>query len=107
MQTMSLKPPFPPSFEASRMETLRDLWVNAGLEAVETREITVLRTFADFDDFWTTIRTTPGLTSMIAAMASDDAERLKARLRERLPADADGRITYAARANAVKGRVPV
>lgn len=40
-------------------------------------------------------------------MTSYDAERLKARLRERLPADADGRITYAASANAVKGCVPV
>jgi hypothetical protein len=27
-------------------------------------------------------------------------------MRARLPADADGRITYGARANAVKGRVP-
>ena len=104
---MGLKPPLPPSFDVSRIEALRDLWANAGLEAVETREITVLRTFADFDDFWTTTRTTPGVNSMIAAMASDDAERLKARLRGRLPADADGRITYAASANAVKGRVPV
>jgi ubiquinone/menaquinone biosynthesis C-methylase UbiE len=107
MQTMNLKPVLPPSFEASRIEALHDLWVNAGLEAVETREIAVLRTFADFDDFWTTTRTTPGVISMIATMASDDAERLKAGLRERLPADADGRITYAASANAVKGCVPV
>ena len=37
-----------------RMEALRELWTGAGLEAVETREITVQRTFADFDDFWTT-----------------------------------------------------
>ena len=66
----------------------------------------MLRTFADFDDFWTTTRTTPGLNSIIAAMTSDDVERLKARMRERLPADADGRIAYAARANAVKGRQP-
>jgi len=31
---------------------------------------------------------------------------LKARVRARLPVDATGRITYSARANAVKGRVP-
>jgi hypothetical protein len=41
----------------------------------------------------------------IAAMASGDVELLKARMRARLPADATGRITYSARANAVKGRV--
>jgi hypothetical protein len=39
-------------------------------------------------------------------MAPGDAERLKARVRERLPADAAGQITYTARANAIKGRKP-
>jgi hypothetical protein len=38
-------------------------------------------------------------------MAADEVERLKTRLRARLPADATGRITVSARANAVKGRV--
>jgi ubiquinone/menaquinone biosynthesis C-methylase UbiE len=107
MNTMGLKPPLPPSAHAARRKALHDLWANAGLEAVETCEITVSRTFVDFDDFWTTSHTTPGLNSMIAAMASDDIERLKARRRERLPVDTDGRINYAARADAVKGRVPV
>ena len=39
-------------------------------------------------------------------MATEDLAVLKARVRERLPADAMGRITNSARANAVKGRVP-
>jgi hypothetical protein len=39
-------------------------------------------------------------------MAPNDVELLKVRVRARLPADATGRITYSARANAVKGRVP-
>jgi hypothetical protein len=39
-------------------------------------------------------------------MAPDDAELLKTRMRERLPADAAGRITHGARANAITGRVP-
>jgi hypothetical protein len=43
---------------------------------------------------------------MIAAMASDDVALLKTRVHARLSADAAGRITYSARANAVKGRVP-
>lgn len=106
MQTMGLKPTLPPSFDASRIEALHKLWTNAGLEAVETREINVSRTFADFDDFWMTTRTTPGLKSIIAGMSSADVERLKARMQERLSANADGRLAYAARANAVKGRRP-
>ena len=64
------------------------------------------RTFADFDDYWTTILMGPNVGPKAAAMASEELALIKARVRERLPADAMGRITYSARANAVKGRVP-
>jgi ubiquinone/menaquinone biosynthesis C-methylase UbiE len=106
MRAMGLKPVLPPSSDASRMEALRDLWTGAGLEAVETREITVQRTFADFDDFWTTTLLGSSIGPTVAAMAPADVELLKTRVRARLPADAAGRITYGARANAIKGRVP-
>jgi hypothetical protein len=43
----------------------------------------------------------------VAKLSAGDVELLKARLRARLPPDSLGRITYAARANAIKGRVPV
>jgi SAM-dependent methyltransferase len=106
MRAMGLKPVLPPSAGASRMDALRSLWTGAGLEAVETREITVQRTFADFDEFWTTCLLAASIRPMVAAMASSDVERLKTRVHARLPADAAGRITYGARANATKGRVP-
>ncbi len=106
MRAMGLKPVLPPSSGASRMEALRSLWMGAGLEAVETREITVQRTFTNFDEFWTTCLLAASLRPMVAAMESADVERLKTRVHERLPADAAGRITYSARANATKGRVP-
>jgi ubiquinone/menaquinone biosynthesis C-methylase UbiE len=96
----------PPSAAASRIDALRNLWTNAGLDAVETREIKVQRTFADFDDFWVTGLLGSSVGPTVAAMASGDVELLKTRVRARLPADAAGRITYGARANAVKGRVP-
>lgn len=98
--------PLPPSTDASRMEVLRTLWTDAGLEAVETREITVRRTFSGFDDFWRSATAFPTSGPAIAAMAPTDIEKLKARLRERLRADASRHIAYPARANAVKGRVP-
>jgi len=105
-RAMNVKLPAPPSAGASRMDALRELWTNAGLEAVETREIAVQRTFADFDDFWITSLGSSLLGPAVAAMAAADVETLKARVRARMPADAKGRITYGARANAVKGRVP-
>ena len=106
IRAMGFVPTRPPRMEASRMEALRGLWTDAGLEAVETREIAVRRTFADFDHFWMTQLMFPSVGPVVAAMAPGEVETLKSRVRAALPADADGRITYGARAHAVKGRAP-
>jgi SAM-dependent methyltransferase len=105
MYAMGLTPLNPPSAEASRIPTMRELWGGAGLDAVETWEIAVQRTFADFDDFWTISLTGSSVGQAVAAMASNDVEQLKKRVHARLPADAAGRITCGARANAIKGRL--
>src|SRR4051795_7784914 len=55
LRALGFPPTRPPSFAASRMDNLRALWTGAGLQQIETREITVQRSFADFDDFWSTI----------------------------------------------------
>jgi SAM-dependent methyltransferase len=106
MRALGLTPLSPPREDASRMDVLRELWAGAGLDAIETTEITVQRTFADFEDFWTTTLLGSSVGPTVAAMSSSDVARLKAGVRARLPADAAGRITYGARANAIKGRVP-
>ena len=104
---MGLKPVDPPTVEASRTEAMRDLWTGAGLEAVETREITVERTFSNFEEFWQiTVLGAPSLRPTMTAMSPTDTELFKTRVRARLPSDAAGRITYESRANAVKGRIP-
>jgi SAM-dependent methyltransferase len=95
-----------PSSDASRIDALRDLWTGAGLIDVETRELIVQRTFGDFDDYWTTVRGGPSVGKQLAAMRSEQLATLQSRMRDRLPTDAKGSITYEARANAVKGRVP-
>jgi SAM-dependent methyltransferase len=106
MRAIGLTPLLPPSADASRMEALRSLWTGAGLTAVETRAITVSRTFADFDEFWTISLLGASLRPLIEALSPGDVERLKTRVRARLAPDAAGRISYPAHANAVKGRVP-
>ena len=95
----------PPSVDASRIDMMRQLWTDAGTIDVETCEITVQRTFVDFDDFLSVGLTTPSIGPIVRAMQSGDVDTLKARLRDRLPVDANGRIMCSARANAVKGRV--
>lgn len=106
MRGLGVEVPMPPSPDASRADAMRDLWAGAGLESVETREIVVRRTFADFEDYWATIFGGPSVGPRLASMAPEELALLKERMRARLPPDAAGRITYGARANAVKGRVP-
>jgi SAM-dependent methyltransferase len=106
LRAMGLSSARHPSIDASRMAALRRLWTGAGLAGVETRAITVQRSFADFEDCWTSLALTPPVVPTLAAMTEGDIDRLKSRVRDRLPGDAAGRVTYAARANAVTGRMP-
>lgn len=106
LRAMGLTPLTPPSADASRMDALRALWEGAGLQAVETREITVERNFADFEAYWAAGTVSPTLRATIAALSADAVGQLKIRVRDRLAKDASGRIVYNARANAIKGRVP-
>jgi ubiquinone/menaquinone biosynthesis C-methylase UbiE len=106
MRVLGLSPTRPPQMDASRIGTLQELWTGAGLEGVEVREITVQRTFADFEEFWSINLKAPSVAPMVAAMAPADLSRLKEGVRARVPSDSTGRITRTARANAVKGRLP-
>jgi SAM-dependent methyltransferase len=103
---MGFTPPEAPSQDASRPQVMQGLWEAAGLTAIESRVFTVQRTFANFDDYWTTVLGGPATSAVLRAMQDDDLARLRERLRKRLPPDANGRITYSARANAIKGSVP-
>jgi SAM-dependent methyltransferase len=105
MATLGAPLLLPPSVEASRIETMRSLWHDAGLVDVETRRIEVERSFADFAEFWRIAQTGPRVAPRLAAMAPGDVVLLQERLRARLAPDAGGRIAYGASANAIKGRV--
>ena len=105
MRARGMKPPLPPSVEASRLENTQALWSGAGLKDIETREIIVQRTFRDFDEFWSITTLGPSMAPIIGAMPGDDRKALMDQVRRTLPADGAGRITCSARANAIKGRV--
>ena len=105
MAAIDAPPPWPPSVAASRMDVLQELWDGAGLVQVATREISVQRTFADFETYWKIARTGPRLAPTIAGMTADRLDALRERLRRRLPADPAGRIHVDARANAIRGTV--
>jgi hypothetical protein len=92
IRAAGIAPLLPPSPGASRTEALRDLWTAAGLQSLETREIVVQRTFADFEDYWATSTITGSVRPPLDAMTPGDLAQLKERVRARLPADGTGRV---------------
>jgi ubiquinone/menaquinone biosynthesis C-methylase UbiE len=106
MRAMGLPPIRPPSAAASRAENLRTLWSGAGLDRIEAREITVQRTFADFDDFWGAALLGASIKATVATMTPEQLEHLKESVRTQLGADDGKPVTLGARANAIRGRVP-
>jgi hypothetical protein len=105
LRAQGFPPIRPPSPAASRMENLRALWTGAGLDRIETREITVQRTFADFDDFWSTVLLGASVKATVATMTPDQLEQVREKVRTRLGADHRKPVTLGARANAIRGRV--
>lgn len=92
--------------EVTRMENLRGLWEQAGLDDVAVRRIDVKPAYASFDEFWDThTAVANSVSNAVKSLSRTQSEHLKEQLRARLPADPDGRISYGAFANAVKGRV--
>lgn len=101
-----LELPFPMLGNAD-LEHLDALWQQAGLESIETRVIRIPIEFANFEDWWDTHSASGGpAAAVISKLPAPDRERLRARVEETVPKAADGRITYSAHANAIKGRVP-
>jgi ubiquinone/menaquinone biosynthesis C-methylase UbiE len=107
LRAMGINPVDPPSVQASRLEVMQQLWRDAGLEAIETRQITVQRSFSSFEEFWSmTLSGSASLRPILTNMSPAELELFKTRVGGQLRGDAVGRITCEARANAVKGRVP-
>ena len=83
---------------------LEALFAGAGLEEVETRAIDVPTVFADFDDYWSPFEGGQGpAPGYCVSLPPDRRAALRERLRETLPAAADGSISLVARAWAVRG----
>lgn len=106
LRAMGLTVPAAPNDAASRLDVMRELWTTAGLEEIETRAITVERSFDGLDDYWATVLKAPSVGRLLRTLSSDATAELQARLRARLPAPVHGGITCQGRANAVKGRRP-
>ena len=107
MRSMGVDTPNPPGYAVSRQDSLLALWQQAGLEAIESRVIRFEAAYSSFDDFWDSNCVPIGPAGQaIHRLPTERQQQLKAELRKQLPERPDGRVTYEAIANAVKGRVP-
>ena len=96
----------PPSTAVAQRDRMEALWRDAGLGAIATTRIDVRVVYADFDAFWA-VNTIVGPAALaVRGLSPTKRDEVRARVRERLPKDREGRISYIAHANAVKGRVP-
>ncbi|MEO8651168.1 MAG: methyltransferase domain-containing protein [Hyphomicrobiaceae bacterium] len=78
---------------------LTDLATRAGLASVECAEIEISTVFKDFEDYWHPFTLGAGPAPGYCMSLDDDArERLKEKLSDSLPRDADGSIALKARA---------
>jgi SAM-dependent methyltransferase len=89
-----------PGTQMRTTEALVDLFAASGLENVETKFIELSLMFDDFDDYWSAQH-----TDLYKTLSSSDIARLTALLRESLPTDGKGCISYTARVNAIRGQV--
>lgn len=106
MKDMGFAPPKPPRADASTPEGLHALWTQAGFVDLQARVVRARRTFADFEDYWSTTIAAPNIAPKVATMAPSDVSKLKARVRDQVLPEASGRVTIEARANAIVGRRP-
>jgi SAM-dependent methyltransferase len=88
-------------------DPLFNLFCNAGLSEVSTREIDVPTNFRDFDDYWLPFLGGQGpAPAYVVSLAENHRAELKESLRSTLPTADDGSIQLIARAWAVKGSKP-
>ena len=107
MSDMGVPRSLPPSADFSQMEPMRKLWIDAGLQSVESKQIRIKVSFSNFDEFkqWSMMPSGP-LSKSILSLSAAARDELYSRLSKTLPVAADGSITYESFANAVKGKVP-
>ena len=90
-----------PGNQIRTIEALIELFETVGLEAIETCTIEIELKFDDFADYWSSQP-----PEHYRNLSAEDVARVKSILREHLPTDENGRISYMARANAIRGQVP-
>jgi SAM-dependent methyltransferase len=102
IRDVGLMPAYPPSVQAANLGVLHQLWHDAGFVEVQTRVLTVQRTFSSFEDYWHIGLQGPSIRSRTDALDAPRRQAVKEAAHARL-GHVQGPITVTARAHAVKG----
>jgi SAM-dependent methyltransferase len=93
-------------FPLCRPEALEKLFASAALEEIAVRAIDIPTLFANFDDYWQPFLGGQGPAPAYAISLDETARaRLRDRIKERLPTEANGSISLTARAWAARASV--
>ena len=92
--------------ESTALPQLQALWQRAGLQNVATAAFSVRQHYPDFAAYWQALQDSASIGERFAALSEATRQSVRDALRARLPAAADGSITLAARAHAVRGVCP-
>lgn len=95
----------PPNVNASKMSYLHDLWVGANLQDVQTKELTVSKTFNTFEDYWSTALLATDIKTVFNAMNASDQRLMKEGVRKNIKVTGNNQVIVLAKANAVRGQV--
>ena len=104
---MQVDAPAAGGLKNTRIEELHTLFELAGTRSDRNPQIEIEVSYADFEDYWSaqTGFANP-VVQAVRKMSGHDVARLQSYLRDHLPIDHSGRITYSAAANAMMGRAP-
>lgn len=105
LREIGFKPASPPNSQVSEMSELENLWSDAGISAIETRQIMVERIFESIDEYWEITSLVPTVQHIIPLLSIAQIDEVKERLKEHLSVDDEGKISQRATANAIKGIV--
>lgn len=94
-------------FPLCQSNALENAFRNAGLTGIEVVPIDIPTRFRDFDDYWKPFLGGQGpAPSYAMSLDETSRNRLRDRIRERMPSQSDGSIPLVARAWAIQSRVP-
>jgi ubiquinone/menaquinone biosynthesis C-methylase UbiE len=107
LRAIGIEPPTTPGTKDTASQALYSLFTEAGLQAVEMRQIAIEPTYSSFEDFWTSQAGFVSPTAkFIASLTEPERLRLRDVVRSNLPSNGDGSVSYSACAHAIKARAP-